>query len=115
RVSHAIAILPVISLSGATISTSFLLVIYRESASRFSFLMVVPLILGKVSKDLIDGSLQHASLQPLPVIAGFTAAFVTGALACLWMIRLVKQSKLTYFSIYCWIAAALAAAFYLSN
>lgn len=114
-IAQAIAILPGISRSGATISTSVLLGIDREKAARFSFLMVVPLIMGKMAKDLMDGTLQETSVHALPLLAGFIAAFATGTLACVWMIRLVKQSKLTYFSIYCWVAAAIAAAFYLSN
>lgn len=114
-VAQAIAILPGISRSGATISTSVLLGIDREKAARFSFLMVVPLILGKISEDLLEGTLNEHSMPMLPLLAGFIAAFITGALACFWMIRLVKQSKLTYFSIYCWVAAAVTAAFYLSN
>lgn len=108
--SQAIAILPGISRSGATISTSVLLGVDRERAARFSFLMVVPLILGKMAKDLLSGDISQASVDILPLTAGFIAAFVTGLLACQWMIRLVKNSKLTYFSIYCFIVAAIAIA-----
>jgi undecaprenyl-diphosphatase len=107
-IAQAIAILPGISRSGATISTSVLLGIDRERAARFSFLMVVPLILGKMAKDLMDGELSAASVDMLPLMAGFVAAFFTGILACVWMINLVKNSKLTYFSIYCFIVATLA-------
>lgn len=114
-ISQAIAILPGISRSGATISTSVLLGIDREKAARFSFLMVVPLILGKMAKDIMDGSLSESSVQALPLIVGFIAAFLTGMLACIWMIRLVKDSKLRYFSVYCWIVAAVAAAYFISN
>lgn len=114
-VAQAIAILPGISRSGATISTSVLLGIDRERAARFSFLMVVPLILGKMSKDIIDGSLTESSVQIVPLLIGFVAAFITGILACIWMIRLVKASKLRYFSVYCWVAAAAAATFFLTN
>lgn len=109
-VSQAIAILPGISRSGATISTSVLLGIDRSKAARFSFLMVVPLIFGKIAKDLIsaDGGFASASITPL--LVGFTAAFITGLYACTWMIKLVKASKLTYFSIYCFVVAALTIA-----
>lgn len=107
-VAQAIAILPGISRSGATISTSVLLGIDRERAARFSFLMVVPLILGKIAKDLLDGGLS-ASTSSLPVyIAGFIAAFVAGWFACKWMIALVKKSKLRYFAIYCLVVSAIA-------
>ena len=100
-VSQAIAILPGISRSGATISTSVLLGIDRTKAARFSFLMVVPLIVGKMLKDVTDDTFQFSSSELLPLIVGFFAAFISGLLACKWMIALVKRSKLTSFAIYC--------------
>lgn len=106
--AQAIAILPGISRSGATISTSVLLGIDRERAARFSFLMVVPLILGKIAKDVLDGGLSLSSGQAVPLAVGFVTAFVTGAFACIWMISLVKRSKLTYFAVYCFIVALIA-------
>lgn len=112
-ISQAIAILPGISRSGATISTSVLLGIDRTEAARFSFLMVVPLIFGKIAKDVMDGALAETA-QVMPLTIGFIAAFLTGMLACTWMIKLVKQSKLAYFSIYCFIVAVLAIIFYLA-
>ena len=99
--AQAFAILPGISRSGATISTSVLLHIDRERAARFSFLMVVPLILGKIGKDVMDGALSSSQADLLPLSVGFAAAFFTGLLACTWMIKLVKRSKLAYFSVYC--------------
>lgn len=107
-VSQAIAILPGISRSGATISTSVLLGIDRTRAARFSFLMVVPLIVGKMLKDLAGGEFQLSSSEALPLIVGFVAAFVSGLLACKWMIALVKKSKLTYFAIYCAVVGSIA-------
>lgn len=111
-ISQAIAILPGISRSGATISTSVLLGIDRERAAKFSFLMVVPLIFGKMAKDILD-SLRgendlFAGAEFIPLAVGFVAAFVTGCLACVWMIRLVKACQLKYFSIYCFIVGAIA-------
>jgi len=100
-ISQAIAMLPGISRSGATISTSVLLGIDRTRAARFSFLMVVPLIFGKIGKDLLSGDLNFQSSEIVPILAGFVAAFVAGLLACKWMISLVKKSKLSYFSLYC--------------
>lgn len=114
--SQAIAILPGISRSGATISTSVLLGIDRERAARFSFLMVVPLILGKMAKDLLSGDLAEVSDgTALSLIAAFISAFATGALACLWMIKLVKNSKLSYFSVYCFVIATIAVIAYLQT
>ncbi|MEL7121917.1 MAG: undecaprenyl-diphosphate phosphatase [Bacteroidota bacterium] len=111
--AQAIAIIPGISRSGATISTSVLLGIDRARAARFSFLMVVPLILGKMAKDLLDGEFTANSDQTISLIVGFIAAFVTGLFACLWMIQLVKNSKLTYFSVYCFIVGLIAIAYVL--
>lgn len=110
-IAQAIAILPGISRSGATISTSVLLGVDREKAARFSFLMVVPLIFGKIAKDLLDGGMSSSSLDIMPLIVGAIAAFTAGLVACKWMIALVKKSQLKYFSYYCF-AAGIAAVGY---
>ncbi|AZJ34098.1 undecaprenyl-diphosphate phosphatase [Tenacibaculum singaporense] len=107
-ISQAIAMLPGISRSGATISTSVLLGVDRTKAARFSFLMVVPLILGKVAKDILSGDINFQSSEIVPLSAGFVAAFISGLLACTWMIALVKKSKLSYFSLYCAIVGLIA-------
>ena len=107
-ISQAIAMLPGISRSGATISTSVLLGVDRTKAARFSFLMVVPLILGKVAKDILSGEINFQSSEIVPLSAGFIAAFISGLLACTWMIALVKKSKLSYFSLYCAIVGLIA-------
>ena len=100
-IAQAIAILPGISRSGATIATSVLLGVDKESAARFSFLMVVPLIFGKIAKDLFSDDLVVSSIDAIGLSFGFIAAFITGLFACKLMISLVKNSKLVYFSIYC--------------
>lgn len=110
-IAQAIAILPGISRSGATISVSVLLGIDREKAAKFSFLMVVPLILGKMAKDIMSGEIASESATLIPLAAGFIAAFITGLLACKWMISLVKNSQLKYFSYYCFGVGALAIIF----
>ncbi|MGC6429110.1 MAG: undecaprenyl-diphosphate phosphatase [Flavobacteriales bacterium] len=102
-ISQAIAILPGISRSGATISTSVLLGIDRSRAARFSFLMVVPIIFGKMAKDLMSGESLIIGDQKMVLLIGFLAAFLTGLVACKWMIKLVKNSNLSYFSYYCFI------------
>ncbi|WP_274474057.1 undecaprenyl-diphosphate phosphatase [Mangrovimonas aestuarii] len=107
-VSQAIAMLPGISRSGATISTSVLLGNDKTKAARFSFLMVVPLILGKIAKDVLSGDLSYNAEHFTALSIGFIAAFVSGLLACTWMIALVKKSKLTYFSVYCVIVGLIA-------
>lgn len=114
-ISQAIAMLPGISRSGATISTSVLLGNDKSKAARFSFLMVVPLIFGKIAKDILGGDLTYNSDNFTPIIIGFIAAFVSGMIACTWMISLVRKSKLSYFSIYCGIVGIIAIVFSLMN
>ncbi len=114
-VSQAIAMLPGISRSGGTISTSVLLGIDRTKSARFSFLMVVPLIFGKVAKDMLSGDISFESSQSMPMFVGFIVAFLSGLLACTWMISLVKKSKLSYFSIYCAIVGLIAVVYSLTN
>lgn len=107
-ISQAIAILPGISRSGATISTALLLGISRERAARFSFLMVVPLIVGKMAKDVMDGGLSLSEGIPVSIVLGFGAAFVTGWWACNWMIDIVKRANLNYFALYCFVVGIIA-------
>jgi len=107
-ISQMIAILPGISRSGATISTSVLLGIDRTKAARFSFLMVVPLILAKMGKDLTSGMISMENTNVFPLTIGFIAAFVTGIIACTWMIKLVQKSKLSYFAYYCFAVGIIA-------
>lgn len=113
-ISQAIAILPGISRSGATISTSVLLGIDRSQAAKFSFLMVVPIIIGKVVKDLSGGDIHFTSIEISPMIVGFLTAFIAGILACKWMIALVKKSNLRYFAIYCAVIGLIAIVYSLS-
>jgi undecaprenyl-diphosphatase len=107
-IAQAIAILPGISRSGATISTSVILGIDRSKAASFSFLMAVPIILGKVAKDLFDNSFSISDGQAGILLAGFLTAFITGLVACQWMIKLVKDAKLKYFSYYCFLVGSVA-------
>ena len=110
-VIQAIAILPGISRSGATIALAVLLKIDRNKAARFSFLMVIPLILGSMAKSVMDGDLNQDSTALLPLLVGFVSAFITGVFACRWMVALVKKSQLKYFSFYCFAVGALAILF----
>ena len=109
-ISQAIAILPGISRSGATISTAVLLGIDKEKAARFSFLMVVPLIFGKMAKDFFSGEISAADTNFLALFIGFIFAFLTGMLACKWMIKLVKSSQLKYFAYYCFAIGSIVIA-----
>lgn len=107
-IAQAIAMLPGISRSGATISTSVLLGNDKSKAARFSFLMVIPLIFGKIAKDLLGGELTTTATNFTTLGLGFLAAFIAGLLACTWMIQLVRKSKLSYFAIYCVIVGVIA-------
>ena len=109
--AQAVAILPGISRSGATISTALLLGIDRESAARFSFLMVLVPIIGasllKLLNFMEDPSIAEG-VSGGSLVAGFIAAFITGLLACVWMINIVKKGKLIYFAIYCAVVGCIA-------
>jgi undecaprenyl-diphosphatase len=107
-IAQAVAILPGISRSGATIATSVILGIEKRKAARFSFLMVVPLIFGKIAKDVLGGELSLHSENIGVMSAGFLAAFISGLWACTWMIKLVRKSKLSYFAVYCLLAGSMA-------
>jgi len=100
-ISQAIAMIPGISRSGATISTSLLLGIERTQAARFSFLMVIPLIFGKIAKDVLSGDLVQHMESPVYLAVGFLGAFFTGLVACTAMLKIVKNAKLSYFAFYC--------------
>ena len=108
--SQAIAVLPGLSRSGTTIATGLLLGNKKEKMAQFSFLMVIPPILGEALLDLLKGLKGEETLggiDTLPMVVGFVAAFVSGCLACKWMINIVKKGKLVYFGIYCAIAGAV--------
>lgn len=112
-IAQTIAVLPGISRSGATISTALLMGVERSTATRFSFLMVLPPIAGATlikAKDLIAKPVSVAS-ELLPLGVGFVAAFVSGIIACGWMLALVRKGNIAYFSIYCLIIGLTAIAF----
>ena len=97
---QAIAILPGLSRSGATIAIAIIIGVNREKASRFSFLMVIPLIIGGMIKNLLSLP-QNFNFQVDILFVGFMSALITGVFACKLMIALVNKSKLKYFGIYC--------------
>ena len=100
--AQAMAIMPGISRSGATIATGLLLKNKKQNVARFSFLMVLIPIIGANIIDTLNGEMVcDDSIGILPLIVGFAAAFISGLLACKWMINIVKRGKLIYFAIYC--------------
>ena len=108
--AQACAVLPGLSRSGSTIATGLLLGNKKEKLAQFSFLMVVPPILGEALLDVLKaakGEEAFGDISVLPLVVGFIAAFVSGCLACKWMINIVKKGKLIYFGIYCAIAGAV--------
>ena len=100
-IAQAFAILPGISRSGSTIATSLFLGVNRDLAAKFSFLMVIPIIVGSSMKMIIYDNLIIEETILINYIVGFMSALISGYYACKWMIFLVKKSKLIYFSIYC--------------
>lgn len=105
-IAQAIAVMPGLSRSGSTIATGLLLGNKKEKLAQFSFLMVTPPILGEALLDVKDMSEQGISaamggISPLALAIGFLAAFISGCIACKWMINLVKKGKLIWFAVYC--------------
>lgn len=112
-IGQAIAVLPGLSRSGTTIATGLLLGNKKEKLAQFSFLMVIPPILGEALLDVKDiaeygFSTAMNGISPLALGLGFLAAFVTGCLACRWMINIVKKGKLVWFAVYCAIIGIFA-------
>ncbi len=108
--AQAVAVLPGLSRSGTTIATGLLCGVKKESVTKFSFLMVLIPILGEALLELLDllqGEVS-SSLGVLPMSVGFIAAFVSGCLACKFMINIVRRQKLIYFAIYCLCAGVFA-------
>lgn len=102
--AQAVAVLPGVSRSGSTIATGLLLGNKKESMAQFSFLMVIPPILGEALLDVlkaVKGEAVMGGIDTLPLVIGFVAAFLSGCVACKWMINIVKKGKLIYFGIYC--------------
>lgn len=109
--SQAVAVIPGLSRSGTTIATGLLLGNKKENIAQFSFIMVIIPILGEMFLDIVGGDFAAAAQNGLPIsalIVGFLTAFVSGCLACKWMLNIVKKGKLIWFAIYCAIAGALA-------
>ena len=108
--AQACAVMPGLSRSGSTIATGLLLGNKKESLAQFSFLMVIPPILGEALLDVVKGlkgEETFGGIDMMPLAIGFIAAFVSGCIACKWMINIVKKGKLIYFGIYCAIAGVL--------
>lgn len=112
--AQACAVMPGLSRSGSTIATGLLLGNKKENLAQFSFLMVIPPILGEALLDVmkaVKGEDTFGGIDTLPLVVGFVAAFLSGCVACRWMIDIVKKGKLIYFGIYCAIAGTATVLF----
>lgn len=108
---QALAVLPGLSRSGTTIATGLILGNSKQNMAQFSFLMVIPPILGEALLETIDMfkigiSASFGGISPTALTVGFLAAFISGCIACKWMISIVKRGKLIYFAYYCLAAGA---------
>ena len=115
-IAQACAVMPGLSRSGSTIATGLLLGNKKEKLAQFSFLMVIPPILGEALLDVKDMfevgfSAAMSGLSPVAALVGFLAAFIAGCFACKWMINLVKKGKLIWFAVYCVIVGIVAIIF----
>ena len=102
---QAFAVVPGLSRSGTTISTGLICGVKRESMAMFSFLMVLVPILGETFLEIVGGEFGESSVGALPLILGFVSAFLSGLFACKAMVALVKKAKLSWFALYCLVAA----------
>ena len=105
-IAQACAVMPGLSRSGSTIATGLLLGNKKEKLAQFSFLMVIPPILGEALLDvmkMMEGGVATVAgdISVSALAIGFASAFVAGCFACKWMIDIVKRGKLVYFAIYC--------------
>ena len=115
-IAQACAVMPGLSRSGSTIATGLLLGNKKEKLAQFSFLMVIPPILGEAlldTKDIVEIGFSEAmaGISPMAALVGFLAAFIAGCLACKWMINIVKKGKLIWFAVYCLIVGIVAIIF----
>jgi undecaprenyl-diphosphatase len=106
--AQAIAVIPGISRSGATISTGLIIGNKKDEIAKFSFLMVIIPVIGANLLEILSGEAGMGNTGAGIIIIGFITAFISGYLACHWMIGLVRKSKLIWFSIYCAAAGLLA-------
>lgn len=102
---QAFAVVPGLSRSGTTISTGLICGVRREVMAQFSFLMVLVPILGETFLEIVGGEFGASSVGALALVLGFISAFVSGLFACKVMIALVRKAKLSWFALYCLVAA----------
>lgn len=105
-IGQSVAVIPGLSRSGTTISTGLICGVKREAMAQFSFLMVLVPILGETFLEILGGEFGASSVGALPLVLGFVSAFLSGLFACKAMVALVKKARLSWFALYCLLAAA---------
>ena len=107
--AQACAVIPGLSRSGSTIATGILLGNNKENVAKFSFLMVLVPILGEAFLDMMKGGFapSESGISMLALVVGFLAAFISGYIACSWMLNLVKKGKLIWFAVYCFVVGII--------
>jgi undecaprenyl-diphosphatase len=99
--AQGLAIIPGISRSGATISTGLFLKLDRELIVRYSFLLSIPAILAALVLQVKDAG--QSTFTPLGLSLGFLAALISGFLALLLLLKIVRRGRLHFFAYYCWL------------
>lgn len=110
--AQAVAIMPGISRSGMTIAAALMLGVGKKDAAKFSFLMVLPVILGKLLLDIVGGDFSMTGTSGVSIFIALLSSFVVGVIACTWMIKIVQRYSLKYFSIYCALLGIATILFY---
>ena len=98
--AQALAILPGISRSGMTITASLWIGLGKAEAARFSFLLSIPVILGALVLQLVDG-VTVVPDRMFGLFASAAVAFLVGLLALRWTALAVVQAHFWKFGIYC--------------
>lgn len=98
-VFQAIAIIPAISRSGATIYAGTKLNIDKKRAAEFSFLISIPAIIGANIVEFITHG-GDGDFSPVLGLVGLTAAFISGLAAINFLLTMLTQNKFKYFSYY---------------
>ena len=107
--AQAAAVVPGISRSGATITAGLFAGMDRVAATRFSFLLAIPITTGAILKVLADGGgLAQGNDQTGLVVVGIVSAFLSGLFAIKFLLNYLAKHSLSVFAYYR-IAVGLAA------
>lgn len=110
-VAQGIAVLPGISRSGASICTAVLCGVDRQRASRFSFIISIPIILASIAYELFGAITSGGVILDTPLVPtlfAFVAAFVAGLFCVKFMLTVFQKIKLWWFVGYLIIIAGVS-------